>query len=341
MKELSPKERVMNALSGREVDRRPVTATACPGGAVTAAMQRETGVFWPAAHKDPEQMVRLARAACEIGGLECIKLPLDDVVEAEALGCATKYPDQIYLQPVTTDSPYSRPADVKIPARWRQLGRIPIVLEAIGLAKREVGDFLPIASHVVGPFTLACELVGFKRFSVWTIKTRGRAKDLLQLAAEFTIEFAKAQYEAGSDVVAVVEGGLAPGLVTPNALEYLIQPVLLRIAERLEGLKFLFVGGSKETILPLLIRSGYDGISVDETVNIARIKASAGDVRLLGNVNSQRTLVAGSPKEVKLEAKQAILGGVDLVEPSCGIPPNTPIGNIRALVEASKECALR
>jgi [methyl-Co(III) methanol-specific corrinoid protein]:coenzyme M methyltransferase len=75
---------------------------------------------------------------------------------------------------------------------------------------------------------------------------------------------------------------------------------------------------------------------VAETVDIAKIKPIVGEVKILGNVSSKTTLTQGSPKEVKSEVKKAIEGGADLIEPSCGIPPETPTANIKAMVEAVK-----
>ena len=69
-------------------------------------MQTATGIFWPDAHKDPELMAKLAIAGYEIGGIECVKLPFHNIVEAEALGCKTRYPEQRHLHPVVVENPY-------------------------------------------------------------------------------------------------------------------------------------------------------------------------------------------------------------------------------------------
>ena len=89
-------------------------------------------------------------------------------------------------------------------------------------------------------------------------------------------------------------------------------------------------------MVPYLAECGYDGISVDETVNIARIKSIVGEVKILGNISSKKTLTQGTPEEVRAEVKKAIADGADLIEPSCGIPPETPTVNITAMVEAVK-----
>ncbi len=334
--QISPKRRVIKALVGEKLDRAPVTSIAGCGGAVNVEMQKATGIFWPDAHKNPEKMARLAIAGYELGGIECAKVPFGNIVEAEALGCTARYPKENHLYPVVLDHPYTKPTDLKVPDKVLELGRIPVVLEAIRIVREKVGDFLPISSHIVGPFTLASELVGLEKFSIWSLKDPQSVQTLLDASTDVIVEFAKAQYRAGSDIVTVADMALAPVMVTPEILHHYIKPALQRIAADLGGIRILYIGGKIESMVPFLVECGYDGISVDETVNIARIKPIVGDVKILGNVSSKRTLTSGSPEEVEAEVKKAIEDGAHLIEPSCGIPPETPTINIKAMVEAVK-----
>ncbi len=86
--------------------------------------------------------------------------------------------------------------------------------------------------------------------------------------------------------------------------------------------------------MPDMAETGFDGISVDEAVDVARIKPLVGNVKVLGNVSSKSTLVFGSPEDVKQESRKALASGVDFLEPGCGFSPMTPIKNIKAMVEA-------
>ncbi len=341
MKELSPKKRALRALVGGRMDRPPVTSFTGCGGAVNAQMQKAVGIYWPYAHKDAVKMAKLAIAGYELGGIECVKIPFDNIVEAEALGCGARYYEETILFPVVKDHPYAKPEDLKMPDNILELGRIPIVLEAIRIAREEVGDFLPISSHVIGPYTLASELVGIEKFSIWGLKNPNYVRAFLDFSTDFITEFARAQYRAGSDLVTVADGALTPYMVTPDVLNKLIKPALIRIAANLGGIRLLYIGGKIESMVPFLAECGYDGISVDPSVNIARVKPIVGDVKILGNVDSKRTLTSGSPEEVRAEVKRAIEGGADLIEPSCGIPPEAPTTNIRAMVEAVKEFGTR
>lgn len=334
---LSPKQRALKALLGSQTDRAPVTTFTGCGGGVNVDMQKATGIYWPDAHKDPELMAKLAIESYEICGLECVKVPFHNIGEAEALGCKIRYPQEKHLYPVVVEHPYTKPEELKLPDSIVGSGRLPVVLEAIRIARQRVGDFLPISSHVIGPFTLACELMGMERFSIWSLKNVEYVKTVLDFVTEFITTFGKAQYRAGADFVTVADGALAKNLVMPEVLENYIKPALMNIAQNLPGIRLLYIGGKEEAMVPFLAACGFDGISVAETVNIAKIKPIVGEVKIIGNVSSKTTLTKGSPKEVESEVKRAIEGGADLIEPSCGIPPETPTANIKAMVEAVKK----
>jgi [methyl-Co(III) methanol-specific corrinoid protein]:coenzyme M methyltransferase len=341
MKNDSPKQRVLKALMGGNLDRPPVTSLAGCGGAVNVEMQAATGIFWPQAHKNPKQLAALAIAAYELGGIECVKIPFDNVIEAEALGCETRYPEKSHLYPIVTSHPYAMQEHLSIPENLLEKGRIPTVLEAIQIAREKVGDYLPVSSHVVGPFTLAVELVGLENFSIWSLKKRDYVKSIIDKTTEVITKFAQAQYRAGSDIVTVADGALAPIMVTQEVLHEIIKPALIQISSNLGGIRLLYIGGKIESMVPYLIECGFDGVSVDESVKIERIKPKAGNVKILGNVSSKKTLTSGTVDEVRAEVKRAIDGGADLIEPSCGIPPETPSINIQAMVEAVFEFGIR
>ena len=331
--EFSPRRRVFAALLGEEVDKTPVTSLAGCGGTVSVDMQKAVGIYWPTAHKDAEKMAKLAIASNELSVLENVRVPFDFVIEPEALGCEIKWGEKPDELPSTLGHPYKTPEDLKKPKNLLERGRIPIVLGAIRILKREVGGLLPIASTVLAPFTLAGEMVGLTDFLIWTIKEPGKVKKFVEFATEITIEYAKAQYKAGSDIVNVADP--TAGLIGPMFKDF-AKPYLKRVAVNLRGLKVLHICGRTERILADMAETGFDGLSI-EAEDIATAKSVVGDVKVLGNVSSSKTLFFGKLEEVKAEARKAMESGVDLLEPNCGISPVTPLENIKAMVEARNE----
>ena len=136
MVESSPKRRIFTALIGGKLDRVPVTSLTGAGGTVNVEMQKATGIYWPDAHKDPEKMANLTITSYELSGLECVRVPFDIGVEAEAFGCKSDF-GRMDLQPSVIQCNYNSPNDLKMPRDPLRLGRIPVVLQAIGILREK------------------------------------------------------------------------------------------------------------------------------------------------------------------------------------------------------------
>lgn len=331
----SLKRRVISALLGGKIDVTPVTSIAGCGGTVNIEIQKAIGIHWPEAHKDPAKMAKLAIAGSKLTGIENVRVPFDFVVEPEALGCEIKWGETLDFLPSVLKHSFKSPEDLKMPEKILEAGRIPVVLESIRQIREEVGDFIPISSLALGPFTLAGNIAGVTNFLVWILKKPDYVKQFVDFATEIVIEYAKAQYRAGSDIVQVADPMASLNLISPNMFMEFAQPALTKVANNLGGIRVLHICGRTEKIIPHMVETGFDGISIEE--DIARIKPLVGDVKILGNVSSKDTLFRGSPEEVKDEVRKALVDGVDLLEPECGFSPITPLKNIKAMVEARDE----
>lgn len=333
--EFSPLRRVLSALLGGRIDKVPVTSIAGCGGTVTVDMQKITGIYFPEAHKNPKKMAELSISCHNLTGIENVRVPFDFVVEPEALGCETRWWDKPELVPSVRKHPFKTPKDLRMPDKLLEAGRIPIVLGAITTIRETVGDFLPISSLALGPFSLAGELAGVGDFLRWTLKKPKHVKEFVDFATEVVIEYAKAQYQAGSNIVEIADAMASLDMISPGTFKQFVKPALTRIAHNMGGIRILHICGRTEPIFPDIIETGFDGISVD--MDTVRAKSLAGSTKILGNVSSKKTLIFGSQDDVKAEAKKALEAGVDLLEPDCGFSPITPIKNIKAMIEARNE----
>ncbi|MGQ9468563.1 MAG: uroporphyrinogen decarboxylase family protein [Nitrososphaerales archaeon] len=230
---------------------------------------------------------------------------------------------------------YKTPEDLVHPENLLERGRIPTVLEAIRAIKKEVGDHLPVASLAVGPFTLSCELVGTPTFMMWTLKNPSYVEKFVEFSTDIVLDYVKAQYSAGSDIVDICEPNASCDMIEPRMFKSYVEPALTRITEELEGLKVLHICGKVGPIIQDMADCGFDGISIEEPLDIRRIKPIVGNVKILGNVQS-KNLALGTPDAVREEARKALEAGVDLIEVGEGILLPTPLDNIKAMVEAVK-----
>ena len=332
---LSPKRRVLAALLGGKIDRIPGTSLAGCGGTFCADIQKATKIYFPEAHKDAEKMAKLAINSSLLTGLECVRVPFDFVEEPEALGCEIKWYNKPESLPAVIGHPYEKIEDLKRPNNFLNQARIPVVLQAIRIIREEVGDFLPISSLALGPLSMAVELTGIERFLKWIIQKPNYVKEFINFATDIAIEYAKAQYRAGSDIVQIADPMASGDIISPDTFREVVKPSLTKIAHNLGGIRVLHICGRTERILQDMAKTGFNGLSIGNKVEVSRFKPVIGETKILGNISST-TLTFGSPEEVEVEAKKAIKSGVDLLEPECGIPPIAPIDNIIAMVKVAR-----
>jgi len=337
----TPKRRVLAALLGGEVDEVPATCIGACGGNATVETQEAAGIYWPEAFIDPEKMANLAIASQEITGLGNVNIGHEFSILPEALGCEIKFYERRDLKPAMIHHAFDRPEDLKMPDDFLKTGRIPAIMEAIRLVRREVGDFLPVTSFIFGPYSLAGELAEPTRFMGWAISDPENAKKFTDFAAEAIIQYAKAQYRAGSDIVSLGEPLGTPDIIGPTTFRKYIKPALKRIADNLGGIRILHLCGDVEPFIPEIVDIGFDAISIKQSVDIARIKPIVGDVKILGNVDSKGVLTHGTVEEVRAVARKALEAGVTMLEPGCGIEVLMPLNNIKVLVEEARNFKLK
>ena len=68
----------------------------------------------------------------------------------------------------------------------------------------------------------------------------------------------------------------------------------------------------------------------------AEMKSKA-DMVLVGNINNPKTILEGSPEDIRNEVIRVMDAGVDIIAPECAVPLNAPMANVKAVADAVKE----
>jgi uroporphyrinogen decarboxylase len=92
--------------------------------------------------------------------------------------------------------------------------------------------------------------------------------------------------------------------------------------------------------MPDLMGSAY---SLDQKISLREARSVMKEVTIGGNINPIDTLMFGSPEKVKEESIQAIQdGGPDnfILMPGCGVPPESPVENLKVMVAVAKSWRL-
>jgi [methyl-Co(III) methanol-specific corrinoid protein]:coenzyme M methyltransferase len=336
---LTSRERVLRLFRREKMDYIPIFSGM---GTVTVHGLEKYGLKFPEIHTDARKMASMAASTYQLFGLESVVVPFDMGVEAEVLGSKVNYYTHAtdILYPTIIQHPAEKVEDLKlqVPSNLTTAGRIPVVTEAIRILKEEVGKQVAIGSWVLGPYTLAGQLVDLSQLAKAAFKKKELVAKLLGQLAGALIEIIKIYRAAGADYITVREMGAGPDILSPRMFESLIQPALKRIFEGMESPKILHICGDTNAIVEQMALCGADAISVEKKNNVAETRKKLGpDVLIFGELDAYGVLSQGKPDDVDRAVKEAIDRGVNAVWPGCDIWPVVPKENMEALVAAARK----
>lgn len=302
---------------------------------VTAAGLEREGLGWREVHHDARKMARAAASTFRLTGMPSVTLPLDLCAPAEALGAELIFYDEDEFQ-----FPQVRKAVAESVREigkgrleigdWR-IGRLPIILDAIRLAKEDVGTEAVISGMIPGPYTLLLYLCNPVKLFIEMKKEPQPVLDALLQLSSFLAQIGRAYREAGADFVTIHEMGGSPGFLGPERYERFIQPAVKALIEELPAPRVLSVCGSVDKAVGLLAQTGAEAISVDQLTDLPSARAALTDTLLFGNLDPIRTLWRGDSAEVGAAAERSREAGVDALWPGCDLSPFTPVHNLIAL----------
>ncbi|MBN1134546.1 MAG: MtaA/CmuA family methyltransferase [Methanosarcinaceae archaeon] len=335
MVEYTPKERFVRVLTGKTVDRMPavsVTQTA------TVEQMEACGAFWPEANENAEKMIALAEAGHTEVGFESVRVPFDITAEAEFFGCKIKAGTKVQ-QPSVVGHVVSTVEDIeKLKGYDINKGRIGVICDAIKILTNKYGDDLPIIGSMIGPFSLAQHLNGDNWFmAILTDEAFGLA--LMKFTTNFNIAYAKKMIGNGADIMVIIDPTASYQLIGPEYYEKFVVPFHKEIVDEIHEFNVptvLHICGNTTAGLSLMESCGVDGISVDQTVDIATAASKLEKAALIGNLDPVNMLWKQTPEVIKEESKKVLDSGVDVLAPGCGIVSKTPTVNLQAMVEMAK-----
>ena len=82
-------------------------------------------------------------------------------------------------------------------------------------------------------------------------------------------------------------------------------------------------------------KTGVNGISVDQRVDIKTATESVENSIIIGNLDPVAVLWNGNPESIEAASKKVLDAGVGLLAPGCGIVSMTPNVNLQKMVECT------
>lgn len=331
---MNPRNRFLNAIQLKKVDRVPVIGV---NQTATIEQMNKIGVYWHDAHRNAVEMSKLAAAAWEQLGLESAGVPFCQTVEAEIFGCEIVWGDKSTDIPHAPFKGLATPDGVKIPEDFLERGRIPVVLKAIDILKKEHGSEIPVLGHVIGPFSLAMHLANMKKILVSMHRAPQLVKEFTRIGVDAIAEYADAMFEHGCDAVVIENMFASVDMLGPQGYIQFAAPFDRELIHKLKGPAILHVCGNGDKIIDSMIKTGAAGLSIDSRTNAEKaVVVAKGKAAVFGNVDTVKVLTFGTPEGVKEDAHRSTKAGVDGVAPGCALSPLTPNQNIKAMVNAVK-----
>ncbi len=334
---MTGRERLINLLKGRPVDRLP-----CMPITMRFA-SRHSGVPYGDYARDFRTLVEAQVRVAEDFDFDHVSAISDPAREAFDLGAAVVFEADA---PPALDGSNPLIADVSMLARLEprinECGkRMTDRLEAIARLKERVGGTKLVEGWIEGPVAEAADLRGINALMTDFGDSPDFVTDLFEFVTALEIGFAKRQVDAGADILGI--GDAAASLIGPRLYESFALPYERRMVEAIHeigALVRLHICGNTRRILGLMGQTGSDIIDLDFPSPMVEGRSQMGaDQALLGNLDPVRVLRDGTPSQVSdaVAACHAGAGPRFVVGPGCEVAPDTPYDNVRAMVRYAQE----
>jgi len=325
------RERVLAMLESRPVDHlalMPITMMFAADHA---------GVRYGAYARDHRVLADAQLRTAEAYGFDHVSTISDPAREAADCGATIAFFDD---QPPAIVEEEARLADtaalaaLKIPDPLGG-GRMHDRVKGVALLKERAAGRLLVEGWIEGPCAEGADLRGINSLMMDFFDHPGFIRDLFGFVVEMELRFARAQVEAGCDLIGL--GDAAASLVGPQIYEEHVWPHEKRLVDGLHAMGTrvrLHICGNTRSIAAGMGRLGCDIVDIDFPVPLdeARAKTGPGQV-LLGNLNPVKVLKQETPEGVAraVAACHAQARPRFIVGAGCEIPRGTPAANVLAL----------
>ena len=220
-------------------------------------------------------------------------------------------------------------------------GRMHDRVKGIALLKQRVGRERIVEGWMEGPCGAAADLRGINVLMTDFYDDPVFVRDLFDFVSEVGMRFARAQVEAGADVIGI--GDPAASLVGPKLYQDFVWPYEKKMVDGLHALGArarLHICGNTRRILQDMGRLGCDHVDMDSMVPMEEAREKMGPAQvLLGNLDPVRDLRNGTPQSVYSAVAECHrqAGPPYIVGAGCEVPRDTPAANVHAMVRYARQ----
>lgn len=330
---MTPRERILEHLKGNRIDHLPLMP-------ITMMFAGDlAGIRYGQYCRDHRQMVEAQMRVAETFGFDYVSCISDPAREAADCGASIQYFDD---QPPAIIEEQARLTDATELARLKAPdplggGRMTDRVEGVRLFKQRLGSRYLIEGWVEGPCAEGADLRGINNLMTDFFDDPQFVRDLFGFVVEMELKFARAQIEAGVDLIGI--GDAAASLVGPDIYEEFVWPYEKRLVDGIHGLGALVrlhICGNTRRILRGMGRLGCEIVDLDFPSPMSEGRDQMGPNQvLLGNLNPVAVLRNGRPEGVTEAVAKCHreAGARYIAGAGCEVPRDTPYENLRALCD--------
>jgi len=330
---MNGRERILALLDGQAVDRTPLMPITMMFAADHA------GVSYRDYAGDYRVLVGAQIATAEAYDFDFVSVISDPAREAADCGADVEFFDD---QPPAINESNALLTDkvvldtLGIPDPLGD-GRMGDRVRGAALFKERVGGQKLIEGWVEGPCAESADLRGINTLMLDFYDDPDFVRRLFDFTVEMGLRFARAQIEAGVDLIGV--GDAAASLIGPQLYEEFVWPYEKRLVDGLHEMGTrvrLHICGNVNAILEPIGRLGCDIVDLDFMVPVADARRAMGpEPVLLGNIDPVRVLRDGTPASITeaIAACHRDAGSRYIIGAGCEVPRATDPKNLMALTE--------
>ena len=259
-------------------------------------------------------------------------------VEAEAMGAEVTMGSKIVEPHVANYAVDSILEWKKVKPLDVDKGRAKVVIDSIRILKSMNLD-APIVGNITGPISTATSVIDPVDFYKALRKHNKEAHEYMFFITEQLIKFARAQIEAGADVIAISDPSGTGEILNPKYFEEFAVKYLNMLIDGLQGEKvgtIVHICGQMKSVYNHINKVKSDVLSFDSIVPMKEARKNLENRVLMGNISTY-ALEFSTPEKISSLTKICVKNGTNILSPACGLGTKSPLVNIQAILKTLKE----
>lgn len=293
--------------------------------------------------KTPDLAVEVSLQPFRRLGVDAIIIFSDILIPAEAMGLALELEDAGPNLP----HPVRSEGDVKKLHIFDPEEKTGFLMEALRRTVKFVGPDVPVLGFAASPWTLACYMVegrtkeGFASVKSFLYHEPKVFRELLSRIAQATIPYLQAQIHAGVAAVQLFDTWCGE-LNFSDYTDFVLPAVQEVISGLGHSVPVIYYSKASHHLLPSILKSGADVLSVDWRVPLGELRRLAGPrVAIQGNLDPA---ILFAPAEKIRQATRDIVAELDgighILNLGHGILQHTPVENAQLFITTGQQAAL-